>query len=143
MAEPTDSVALALEDLENEPLPTQTREHKPPEERIEVDYDDEGGENRQERSQTVEKREIDAGEGIESLRARLLASDRARQEAESRAQALENARAEAGGAAQEEPARRVGQEFGGVADEQLRIDARNDLADARHRVLLSLAVTCR
>ena len=103
--EPTDSVDLALEELENEPLPTHTREHPTPEEAIEVEYEGETDENRSEttenRAPRVEKREIPADEGIEALRARLQASDNARRQAEDRAQAAEQARAQAAGGAQE------------------------------------------
>lgn len=105
MADPVDSVSLALEELEREPLPTHTRDHPAPEDAIEVDYEGETPENRAEipenRGTTPEKREIDAEEGIEALRARLQASDAARRQAEERAQAAEQARAQAAGNTQE------------------------------------------
>ena len=41
-------------------------------------------------------------------------------------------RAEARAAAQEHAPRRIGQELGRILDQQLRIDAGNDLADAGH-----------
>ena len=103
--EPTDPVELALSELENEPLPTHTRDHPPPEDEIQVDYEDEGGENRQNPPESVEKREetreVPADEGIEALRARLQQSDAARRQAEERAAAAERQRAEAVGGTQE------------------------------------------
>ena len=108
MAGPDDSVELALADLENEPLPTHTRDHPPPEDEIEVAYDDEGAEKRPETPAAAEKtepepqdREIPAQEGIDELRARLQASDRARQQAEERANQAEQARAQAAGQTQD------------------------------------------
>jgi len=111
MADPTDSVELALAELENEALPTHTREHKPPEDEIEVEYADEGGDasgkgpetdiSGQRAQEPGEKREIPAEEGIAELRARLQASDRARQQAEERASQAEQARAQATGQTQD------------------------------------------
>ena len=100
-ADPTDLVDLALAELENEPLPTKTRERRPPEDEIEVEYADEGGENRRDAPLDAENREIPAAEGIEELRARLQASDSARRQAEDRAHQAEQARAEATGATQD------------------------------------------
>lgn len=108
MADPTDAVDLALSELENEPLPTHTRDHPPPDEEIEVEYADESGENRQKEplqaektAPEPEKREIPVQEGIEELRARLQASDSARRQAEERAQAAEQARVAAAGQTQD------------------------------------------
>lgn len=103
--DPTDPIDLALSELENEPLPTHTRDHPAPEEEIQVDYEGDEPENRPEttenRAPEVEKREIDADEGIETLRARLQQSDAARRQAEERANAAERARAEAAGSTQD------------------------------------------
>ena len=108
MAGPADSVELALEDLANEPLPTHTREHKPPEDEIQVDYAEDGGQIDQNERQdpvkpgeTSQGREIPAQEGIDELRARLQASDRARQQAEERANQAEQARVAAAGQTQD------------------------------------------
>jgi hypothetical protein len=104
MADPTDSVELALADLENEPLPTHTREHKPPEDDIEVAYAEDHGDDRQEAppaAQKPEEREIPAEEGIAELRARLQSSEAARRQSEERANQAEQARVEAYGAKQD------------------------------------------
>lgn len=112
MADPTDSVELALDELQNEPLPTHTREHPaPPEDEVEIDYADDGLEPRQESASRLPEpertapqpppREISPQEGVDELRAKLLASDRARQEAEARANQAEQARAQATGSVQE------------------------------------------
>jgi hypothetical protein len=101
MADPTDSVELALADLENEPLPTHTRDHstRPVDDDIEIAHaEDEGGAPAPAPDQT---REIPADEGIEALRARLQASERATQEANQRASQAEQARAQAAGATQD------------------------------------------
>jgi hypothetical protein len=99
--EPTNSVDLALSELENEPLPTHTRDHPPPEDEIEVDYEGDTPETAEKPASEPEKREIDADEGIDTLRARLQASDLARRQAEDRANAAERARADAAGNTQE------------------------------------------
>lgn len=108
MAGPADSVDLALEELENEPLPTRTRDHQSPDEEIEVAYADEGGERRQETPPASQKsdvqapeREIPVDEGIAELRARLQASESGRREAENRANQAEQARVAAAGSAQD------------------------------------------
>jgi hypothetical protein len=103
MADPTDSVELALAELENEPLPNRTREHtgRDPDE-IEIAHaeDEDGGSGSAPASeQTRETREIPAEQGIEALRARLQASERATQEANQRASVAEQARTQATGAA--------------------------------------------
>jgi len=106
--DPLDNVDLALEELENEPLPTKTRDRtaeNAAEDDIEVEYGDEiapqSDKSVPTERQPREKRPIDADEGIESLRARLQASDIARRQAEERANLAENARAQAGGAVQD------------------------------------------
>jgi hypothetical protein len=103
-----DSVELALEELEHEPLPSHTRDRPPPGDEIEVEYAEEGGESRQDGAEISqisdirpEEREVPAEEGIAELRARLQASDSARQQAEQRANQAEQARAEATGATQD------------------------------------------
>jgi hypothetical protein len=113
MADPTDSVELALEELQNEPLPTRTREHTPPPESdIEVDYADDGLEPRQEAppisqrsdippAAAAEGREIPPQEGIAELRAKLQSEEAARRQAEDRANQAEQARAAAAGATQD------------------------------------------
>jgi hypothetical protein len=101
MAEDADSVSLALADLENEPLPTHTRERPPPEEAIEVDYDGEAPQSPENLSEKPQNREIPAEEGIEALRERLLTESAARRQAEERANAAEQARAEASGHTQD------------------------------------------
>jgi hypothetical protein len=102
MADPTDTVELALEDLANEPLPTHTRDHPPPaEDEVQVEYA-EADERPAETPRTEpEPREIPAQEGIEELRARLQASDSARRQAEERAAQAEQARVAASGSAQD------------------------------------------
>lgn len=100
-ADPTDSVELALADLENEPLPTRTQDRKPPEDDVEVAYAEDGGETRQEAPPATEQREIPADEGIAELRARLQASDSARRQAEERANEAEQARVAAAGQTQD------------------------------------------
>lgn len=105
MADPLD---LVLEELQNEPLPTSTRDRtaqESHEDDIEVTYADEDGQaapsERQEREKPRETREIEPQEGIEELRARLQASDTARRQAEERANTAEQARAQATGATQD------------------------------------------
>ncbi|HEY1879549.1 MAG TPA: hypothetical protein VGG68_06430, partial [Caulobacteraceae bacterium] len=105
MADPID---LALDELENEPLPTSTRDRtaqESHEDDIEVTYADEDGQaatsEPQEREKPPENREIEPQEGIEELRARLQASDSARRQAEERANQAEHARAQATGATQD------------------------------------------
>ena len=107
-AGPADSVELALEELEHEPLPSRTRERPPPGDEIEVEYAEEGGESRPDGAPISQKsdiqpedREIPAQEGIAELRARLQASDSARRQAEDRANQAEQARAQASGATQD------------------------------------------
>ena len=107
-AGPTDSVELALADLANEPLPTHTRDHPPPEDDVQVDYADGDDEHPENRAETPEKpgtepenREIPAQEGIDELRARLQASDTARRQAEERANQAEQARVAAAGQTQD------------------------------------------
>ena len=103
-AGPTDSVELALADLENEPLPTHTRDHPPPaEDEVQIDYADDAAvpPASQKSDDRSPDREIPAQEGIDELRARLQASDSARQQAEERASQAERARAEATGATQD------------------------------------------
>lgn len=109
MADPTEGVELALEELEREPLPTHTREHtQPPEDEIEVDYADEGQPRQEERPQVSQnrdtpapEREVPAAEGIAELRARLQNEEAARRQAEDRAAQAERARAEAFGQTQD------------------------------------------
>ena len=108
MADTADAVELALADLENEPLPTHTREHPAPEDALEIDYAEEGGETGQNAPPTPQKtdaeaqnREIPAQEGIEELKARLQASDSARRQAEERASQAEQARVAAVGGVQD------------------------------------------
>jgi hypothetical protein len=102
MAGPTDSVDLALADLENEPLPTHTRDHSTRpggDDEIVVDYADETGQDAPPASQKSdippETREVPVEEGIEALRSRLQASDTARRQAEERANQAEQARVQA------------------------------------------------
>jgi hypothetical protein len=100
MADPADSVELALSDLENEPLPTHTRDHstRPQDDDIEIAHaEDEGGDA----PTAAPTREIPAEEGIAELRARLQSTDTARRQAEERANQAERARTEAIGSAQD------------------------------------------
>lgn len=117
-ADPTDSVELALADLENEPLPTHTREHRAPEDEIQVDYADDGSENRPDAppasQKSDEQREIPADEGIAELRARLQASDAARRQAEDRASEAEQARVAATGQTQDANVQFLETALGGV-----------------------------
>jgi hypothetical protein len=103
MAGPDDSVELALEELEREPLPDRTREHRPPppDDDIQIDHAEDGApaEPTSRAPAPEPTREIPADEGIEALRARLQASERATQEANQRASAAEQARTQATGAA--------------------------------------------
>ena len=109
MADPTDGVELALEELEHEPLPTHTREHAPPpEDEIEVDYAEDGQPRQQEEPRPSQKsdsptpeREVPAAEGIAELRARLAGEETARRQAEERAAQAERDRAQAFGATQD------------------------------------------
>ena len=103
-AGPADSVELALEELEHEPLPSHTRDQPAPAaDEIEVDYA-EGGDAPPESQKgdiPAAEREVPAQEGISELRARLQASDLARRQAEDRANQAEQARAQATGATQD------------------------------------------
>jgi len=105
MAKGGDSIDLALEELENEPLPTQTRDRSRQEDEIQVDYAEDGDESapagRETDGNAPETREIEPQEGIDELRARLQASDAARRQAEDRANTAEQARAQATGATQD------------------------------------------
>jgi hypothetical protein len=108
MADVTNGVELALDELENEPLPTHTREHvAAPADEVEIDYAEDGLEPRQEiapdhveREQTP-PREVPPAEGVAELQRRLEGEQIARRQAEERAAFAEQARAQAAGSVQE------------------------------------------
>ena len=134
MADPTDGVELALEELEHEPLPTHTREHKPPpEDEVEIDYAEDGQPRQQEPPPVSQKsdsppQEIPADEGIAALRARLEGESTARRQAEERAALAEQARAQAFGATQEANVQFLEQALGGVKQSMAVLEA--NLAEA-------------
>jgi hypothetical protein len=108
MAGPTDSIDLALEELERSPLPERTRDRAAeaaPDDEIRIEYAEDGDETPPAPPPRAppprEREEVRAEEGIAELRARLQASDAARRQAEERASQAEQARAQATGAVQD------------------------------------------
>jgi hypothetical protein len=104
MAGPDDSIDVALEELEREPLPDRTRDHPPPppDDEIEIEHAEDGAPEPAAAAPAPERpREIPADEGIEALRARLQASEAATRQANDRAQAAEQARLDATGQTQD------------------------------------------
>ncbi|HEY1427828.1 MAG TPA: hypothetical protein VGF50_14240 [Caulobacteraceae bacterium] len=137
MADPTDAVELALDELQHEPLPTHTREQqaRPPEDEIEVEYAEEGQPRQQEappasqnRDTSTSDREIPAAEGIAELRTRLEGAEVARRQAEERASLAERARAEAYGQTQDANVQFLETALGGVKQSMGVLEA--NLAEA-------------
>jgi hypothetical protein len=129
MADPADGIELALEELEREPLPTRTQEHRPPpDDEIEVDYAEDGQPRQEETPRASPEREIPADEGIAELQSRLQGEQTARRQAEERAQQAEQARAAAFGAKQDSDVQFLTSALDGVKQSMAVLEA--NLAEA-------------